>query len=120
MIKGYECKLCDFKTTDRGYLNAQFQVEDHFMNNHKEENKRMKNSQLKQDMEIKKVKEKYPLITLADFLKSVESTPNKKWKCPRCGEEMSYGRDKYYHQANADRSGKPYKCIPLTNQSKEK
>ncbi len=88
MVKGYICKICKYETKERGWRNAQFEIEQHF-----------------------EIKHKIFDIIGKDLVKSIKTKLSKKWECPICKGKMSYG-NKYYHQANANRRGEPYMCIP--------
>ena len=74
MTKGY--KMCGYQTKVRGYRNAQVEIQVHFENEHQIDDLFGKN-----------------------LVIGIESKPAKKWKCPNCGQEMSYG-DKYFHNQN--------------------
>ena len=103
-ITGYICKICGFKTTRKGCQVAKLEIESHLEETHKDINSKIENQEQKRSVEFKKAEKiiwrKYPL-TLGDFIESIEAKPRKLWKCPDCGEEMSYHL-KYYHQQNKD------------------
>lgn len=109
-IRGYRCKECKFETSVRGWKNAQFEIENHIKAFHLDIYKKIQSSELQQNIEIKKVERRYPLIVVGQFINMVYSKPPKLWKCPRCKKEM--GRHhKFYHEANAFRNGKENQCI---------
>ena len=109
-IKGFQCKKCKFKTTIRGWINAQLQIKNHFEDSHKDIIQEIEDCENWLKSEIQKLEEKVPQISLGNFISVIKSESAKKWKCPRCLEEISYG-NKYYHQMNATRAGKDYQCI---------
>ena len=109
-IKSYKCKKCDFETSVRGWRNAQNEIDNHFCIHHKNIVNKIEESKRIQRIEIIKIEKKYPIIYLGEFIESVKSKLAKPWKCPRCKEEMGYG-DKLYHERNAFRNDKEYKCV---------
>lgn len=112
--KGYRCKECGFETTSKGWINAQSEIKNHFEMKHKNVINDIEERNQWLNDEIKKLEKKMPQLSLGYFIDSILSKPSKKWKCPRCGDEMGYGK-KYYHQMNAKRSGKDYMCKSLTS-----
>ncbi len=110
MIKSYKCKECDFETKVRGYKNAQFEIEKHFEKYHVSIVDKIEESEKRQEIEMARIEKEYPVISLGEFIESTESELAKLWECPRCKEKMYYS-DRRYHEANAFRNDKEYRCV---------